>query len=70
MTERTARQIIDQTNILARRLYSLWGYTVPEGYRFDSATHPQEIAAWEAACEAQIVLTDTDPMDAVNELDE
>ena len=67
---RTAQQIIDQTNSLARELYFLRGYTVREGYRFDRATHPHEREAWMGACAAQIALTSTDPSDALEELDE
>lgn len=62
---RTDRQIIDQTNDLARLIYLIRGYSVREGYRFDQATHPHEVEAWEAACAAQRMLTDTDPMDVL-----
>jgi len=66
---RTAQEIVDQTNELARRFYKLRGYAVAPGYRFDQATHPQEVEAWQAACIAQYVLTDTDPADALDEID-
>lgn len=66
---RTAQQIVDQTNELARTLYRIRGYAVDEGYRFDLATHPHEEEAWRGACEAQILLTDTDPYDAIDELE-
>lgn len=62
------QQVIDQTNALARGLYALRGYRVPEGYRFDTATHPHEVEAWSGACLAQNMLCDTDPMDAVDNL--
>lgn len=64
---RTDHQIVDQTNDLARRLR---GYAVAEGYRFDKATHGHEVEAWRGACEAQILLTGTDPGDALDNLDE
>jgi hypothetical protein len=67
---RTAQEIVDQTNALARELYSMRGYVVPEGYRFDRATHPHEMEAWSGACEAQRMLTETDVEDALQELDE
>jgi hypothetical protein len=67
---RTPQQIVDQTNNLARVLYRLRGYVRPRGYRFDTAKHPQEVEAWSGACEAQRLLTDTDPDDALQELDE
>lgn len=67
---RSDQEIIDQTNALARTIYALRGYTVREGYRFDRATHPHEVEAWRGACEAQILLTDTDPQDALDEIEE
>lgn len=67
---RTPQEIVDQTNELARELYRRRGYLHPPGYRFDKATHPHEVEAWNGACEAQRFLTDTDPDDALQELDE
>jgi hypothetical protein len=67
-TSRTDQQIVDQTNELARQLYALRGYTVREGYRFDEATHPHEVEAWQGACAAQLLLTDTDPNEALDNL--
>ena len=67
---RTDQQIVDQTNVLARTLYGLRGYRVGEGYRFDRATHPHEREAWAAACAAQLLLTETDPNDALANLED
>lgn len=67
---RTAQEIIDQTNALARKYYAIQGYKVHKGYRFDRAGHPQELALWRMACIAQRELTDTDPEDALEELGE
>lgn len=67
---RSEQQIIDQTNELARQLYALRGYNVPEGYRFDQATHAHEVEAWEGACVAQRMLTDTDPVDALANIED
>ena len=67
---RSDQEIIDQTNALARTLYALRGYTVRAGYRFDRATHPHEVESWRGACEAQILLTETDPQDALDEIEE
>lgn len=67
---RTEQQVIDQTNELARKLYELRGYNAREGYRFDQATHPHEVEAWEGACAAQRMLTDTDPMDALADIED
>lgn len=66
--ERTDQQVVDQTNELARKLYEIRGYHVSEGYRFDLATHPHEVQAWEGARAAQILLTATDPNDALDGL--
>lgn len=67
---RTDREIIEQTNELARRLYALRGYVVAEGYRFDQSHHPRAREAWEGARAAQLILTDTDPNDALGEDEE
>lgn len=67
---RTDQGIVDQTNELAQQLYLLRGYSVPAGYRFDRATHPHEVEAWDGACAAQQLLTGTDPTDALANLDE
>lgn len=67
---RTDQEVIDQTNELARELYRIRGYIRPRGYRFDKATHPHEVESWSGACEAQRMLTLTDPDDALMELEE
>jgi hypothetical protein len=67
---RSDQEILDQTNALARTLYGLRGYVTPLGHRFDAASHPHEVEAWRGACEAQILLTDTDPLDAIEGIDE
>ena len=67
---RTDEQIVSQTNELARELYRLRGYVVPNGYRFDASTHPHEREAWSAACAAQMMLTETDPNEALSNLED
>lgn len=67
---RSDQEIIDETNQLARTLYRIRGYNVGVGYRFDLATHPYEVEAWRGACAAQMMLTDTDPQDALDELND
>lgn len=67
---RTDEFVVAQTNALARELYALRGYEVAEDYRFDRATHPREVEAWEGACCAQLLLTDTDPKVALANLGE
>jgi hypothetical protein len=70
---RTAKQIVDQTNKIARIIYASRGYEVPEGTEFHTETvnrHPYERSCWNAACEIQELMTQTDPMNAVDELEE
>lgn len=70
---RTAQQIVDQTNEIARLIYASRGYEVPEGTEFHTETvnrHPYETASWYAACRVQELMTDTDVQNAIDELDE
>ncbi|MCF6459081.1 hypothetical protein [Pseudoalteromonas sp. MMG024] len=70
---RTAQQIVDQTNEIARIIYASRGYHVPEGTEFHTETvnrHPYETQCWEAACEIQELMTQTDVLDALEELGE
>ena len=71
---RTDQQIIDQTNRLAREvLRNLHvGYDVPDTYRFDleKERHPRAANAWAIACVAQELLTNTNPQDALDNLEE
>lgn len=70
MEIRTSQEIVDQTIDLAAKIYALRGYNVLPGFRFWESEHPHELEAWEAACEAQRMLTDTDPNDALADLEE
>lgn len=67
---RSDGEIVRQTNELARELYRLRGYVVPEGYRFDKSTHPHARESWEGARTAQLMLTETDPDDALQDEEE
>jgi hypothetical protein len=69
-TGRTDEEVVKQTNELARTLYQLRGYGAGECYSFASATHPHEKEAWAGACAAQQLLMDTDPNDALDNLNE
>jgi len=60
MKFRTDEEILDQTNELANKIYMRLGYQARNGYQFHNATHPQELMCWDMACEAQLLLTDTD----------
>jgi len=65
---RTAQEIVNQTNRLAFEFAKVDGWSVPEGYRFDRSKHPRSRFYWHNACIAQIIITSTDPEEAVGEL--
>jgi hypothetical protein len=62
--------ILADANTLAGGFYQEMGHTVPEGYRFDKATHPTEQMCWRMAAMAFQFLTDSDPEDVLAELGE
>lgn len=66
----TDRQIVDMANELTRVFYKRMGYEVPFGYRFDKATHPQELALFDMACVAFDVLRETSVMDALSNFED
>ncbi len=66
---RTEQAIVDRANQLARKFYELRGYLVKEGYRFDQATHPHEIEAWNAAVLAFEFIEGTDVQNALDEIE-
>jgi hypothetical protein len=74
MNARTDREIVVQTNALAREFYLMLGYSVPVTHCFyDNARpnyHPQEAMCWAMACTAQKELTNTDPDDALSNLED
>lgn len=71
--ERSDVEIVAQTNRLARAFYLMLGYEVADDHRFYDFErknyHPQERMCWTMACLAQTELTDTDPDDALANLD-
>ena len=66
---RSDKEIVDQTNDLARKFYSVLGYNSKKNFKFQNAIHPQEIAMWQMACIAQEVLTNTDVENCIEELE-
>lgn len=62
--------LVEKANELAREFYASFGYTTPKGYRFDRATHPQEMSMWNLAVIAYEFLTATDLNDALSNLEE
>lgn len=67
---RTPEEILKQTNELAAMFYKEWGYVSPKGFRFDLSNHGHEVIAWNQACIAQLVLTQTDIDDVMSEIEE
>lgn len=67
---RTEQEIVDDANALARIFYSILGYQVEPGYRFDEATHPQEEAVWKMAVIAYENIEGTDVEDALNQIED
>lgn len=63
----TNAELIRQGNRLAEMFYRCQGYKVPEGYRFDRATHPAETACWDMAVMAYDHIEATDLESAVAE---
>lgn len=70
MAERTEKQIVSDANGLAREFYSMLGYQVEDGYRFDQAHHPQEVAMWRMACKAYEMIDGTDVDECLNLIDD
>jgi hypothetical protein len=70
---RTAQEIVDQTNEIARIIYTNMGYRTPKGTEFHTEKinrHPNETLCWNAACEIQELMTHTDVNDALSELED
>lgn len=67
---RTEKEIVDDANALARVFYGILGYQVEAGYRFDEATHPQEVAMWRMAVIAYENIEGTDVEDALGCLED
>ena len=70
---RTDQKIVDETNQMARIIYFNRGYVLPKGFKFYEhavSRHPHEVEAWNAARDIQLMLTNTDANDAVDNLEE
>lgn len=58
------KQILEETNELAKTFYSMMGYSnVEKDFKFYKSNHPNEILCWQMAIKAQEVLTETDVED-------
>lgn len=64
---RTDAELIREGNQLAGMFYRRQGYKVPDGYRFDQATHPAEVACWDMAVMAYEHIEATDLENAIAE---
>jgi hypothetical protein len=64
---RTAKQIVDDCNSLARRFYSMGGCDVSDDFKFYDATHPEEAGCWNQAVAAYEHIEGTEVEDALNE---
>ena len=69
-SSRTDREIVDQTNELARRFARLQGFEAPGGHKFYDGGGGHTPCPWLLACIAQEFLTGTDPDDALSNLGE
>ncbi|WP_457970574.1 hypothetical protein [Acinetobacter calcoaceticus] len=68
---RSVKEIIEQTNELARDFYKEMGYIETRSdFMFYSSQHPTEVLMWRFACMAQLELTDTDPDDLIGEYED
>lgn len=69
---RTDKQIVSQTNEIARILYRrIYGCQVKKGTDFHTEKgnrHPYERICWESACEIQEFLTETDVQNSLDNL--
>ncbi len=64
MARTSDRELLRQTNKLARKFYSMMGCQVSAKFKFyqdnnGRPLHPQEKLCWLLACEAQLQLKDT-----------
>lgn len=62
---RTDREIVLQTEALARAVLGLLGYEAPKTTALRKSKNPRAALAWQIASLAQRHLTDTNPEDAV-----
>lgn len=66
---RTSREILRETNQLARLFAAHMGYQVRDEYDFQASGHVKARLCWRLACTAQEILTCTDTEDVLAELE-
>ena len=62
--EMEPEQLVKQANQLAREFYTHYGHQVPEDFRFDQSTQPEEARMWCLACRAIEMLWQEDAYQA------
>lgn len=65
----TDEQIVDAAIELAGEFYAMQGYNHRSGFKYWESPHPQEQLMWRMACQAFIQLRDTDPEDALSNIE-
>ena len=58
MTDQISEEFLPVVNAIARELYAIRGYTVPQEYDFFKATHPQEKEALMGALRSLQILNE------------
>lgn len=66
---KTPQDVINETIEVALELYSFLGYEAKPGFKFWESKHPTEVMVWAMACAMMERFTDTDPEDALAELE-
>ena len=65
---KTAQQIVDDCNALARSFYEMHGNEVDDDFKFYEAHHPQEVSMWNLAVHAYDHIEGTDVEDCLVEV--
>ncbi len=67
---RTDKQIIKQTEEVARRFLFMIDFCVKEGVNIRHLKHPKARKAWGLACEVQEIITKTDVQNSLDNLED
>lgn len=65
----TDEQIVEAAIELAGEFYAMQGYSHRPGFKYWESPHPQERLMWKMACQAFIKLRDTEPEDALSNIE-
>lgn len=60
-------ELLTNANRLAREIYSVMGFTVPETFRFDRSDNPRAIQVWKIVCLSYEHISATDLTDIEDE---